>query len=131
MTCRISWTLVTICVALGAVGQSSAQPGVSACKLNAERCHAGIPSPLCIELQQRCGRTPGGTASAPLSRLGKVPNIPRPVDPMDMPQCAGDEEIVLVPTCQCELDPGDAATNNEACAGCTSDGVRMECQKTH
>jgi hypothetical protein len=95
------------------LGQSLAQPDNAACRLYAARCQGGINSPLCTRLQQRCGKL------SPLS------------DPTEMPDCDPDQEIVIVPTCQCAttLDTGNATGHTEGCASCSSDGLRFECQK--
>jgi hypothetical protein len=112
---KVTWALVTFGVVLAGFGQSLAQPDDAACRLYAARCQGGIKSPLCTRLQQHCGKL------SPLS------------DPTEMPACDPDQEIVIVPACQCTpaLDTGDAAGHNEGCASCTSDGLRFECQKAH
>jgi hypothetical protein len=108
--------LVVFCLILAGLGQALAQPSSDvACKLYAVRCQGGITSPLCTRLQQRCGK---------LSQLD---------DPVEMPDCDRDQEIVIVPTCQsaATLDTGEPAGHNEGAASCTADGLRFECQKAH
>ena len=113
MTSKSAWTLIAFCVISGGATRSSAQPNAAACRVYLPRCVSGSNTPLCIRLQQLCGK------------------LSMPVDPMEVPDCGKDQEIVMVPTCRCgtALDTDATVGNNEGCTSCTSDGLRLECQK--
>jgi hypothetical protein len=116
LTSTIAWVLITLCLIYEGYGRASAVADITACRFYAFRCGSGgANTPFCTLLRQRCEKEFN------------------PVDPMEMPYCGKDEEIVIVPTCQCRV-AGDAdATvgNNEGCTSCTTDGIRLECQKSH
>ena len=116
----------------GAGGSALAQPGDITCQGYAARCQGHANTPICTQLRQRCGSgAAGGTyIQAP---TGNKPDMPQLDTPTDMPDCGPNEEMVMVPTCQCATPPvaGNAPDAGDACAACTSDGMRMECQPAH
>lgn len=120
--------LVAVGLMFGTAGHAPAQPGDTACGSYRAHCQGRSNTALCAELQQHCGNSVGGTASIQPPG-GKAQAMPQLDSPTDVPDCTKDQELVMVPTCQCgsPLDAGGSADN--ACASCTTDGVRMECQE--
>jgi hypothetical protein len=122
-------TLSIVSLTLCMVGNATAQHSDKACASYASSCQGRLASPLCVQLQKRCGATAGGAASiqSPDNHAQGMPDLDHPTE---MPDCPAGQEMVMVPTCQCStpFNAGDAPTDNGACASCTADGVRMECQ---
>jgi hypothetical protein len=114
---------------LGLVGNATAQRSDPACASYASSCRGRLASPICVQLQKRCGAPNSGAASiqSPDSNMQGMPQLDAPTE---MPDCPNGQEMVMVPTCQCAtpLGTGDASGDGGACASCTPDGVRMECQ---
>lgn len=114
---------------LGAFGSATAQRSDKACASYASSCQGRLASPLCVQWQKRCGAPTNGAASiqSPDSNTQSMPELNNPTE---MPECPSGQEMVMVPTCQCATPLGarDAPGDNGACASCTPDGVRMECQ---
>lgn len=123
--------MLASCQAVMAASEAAiAQPGDLACKYYNARCQAGLKSPLCTQLQQRCeaatGKAgPNPSRAAGASGQGALDNL------LTMPDCGPGEEVVMVPTCLCDTAPdqGGAAAGDSECASCSSDGVRLACQK--
>lgn len=115
---------------LGMAGHASAQGGAG-CGFYQAHCQGRIKPARCTELQQRCGGSAGGSAS--IHSPGDTPRaMPQLDSPTDVPDCTKDQELVMVPTCQCESPPlQEGGSADDACASCTADGVRMECQAVH
>jgi hypothetical protein len=126
---RIGRIFLILSLTFGVVGNATAQRGDKACASYASSCQGRLASPLCVQLQKRCGATTGGAASiqSPDSTTQGMPELDQPTE---MPDCPNGQEMVMVPTCQCAtpLGMGGAPDDNGACASCTPDGVRMECQ---
>ena len=114
---------------LGVAGDATAQHNDKACASYASSCRGRLASPLCVQLQKRCGASGDGAASiqSPDSNTQGMPELDKPTE---MPDCPTGQEIVMVPTCQCAtpLGTGEPPGDNGACASCSPDGVRMECQ---
>jgi hypothetical protein len=109
---------------------ATAQHDDKACASYASGCGGRLASPLCVQLQKRCAASGGGAASiqSPDSNTQGMPDLDKPTE---MPDCPAGQEMVMVPTCQCVTPPigaGEASGDNGACASCSPDGVRMECQ---
>jgi hypothetical protein len=120
--------LVAVGLMLGTAGHAPAQPDDIACGSYRALCQARPNAGMCAKIQQKCGSAAGGTASIqPHGAKGRA--MPQLDSPTDVPDCTKDQELVMVPTCQCgsPLDAGGSA--DSACASCTTDGVRMECQE--
>jgi hypothetical protein len=125
----IGRTFLILSLTLSAVGNAAAQHVDKACASYAASCRGRLASPLCLQLQKRCGASTDGAASIqpPDSNAQGMPELDKPTE---MPDCPAGQEMVMVPTCQCAtpLVTGDAPGDNGPCASCTPDGVRMECQ---
>jgi hypothetical protein len=121
--------LISFCMLFAVVGHASGQPGDAACKSYEARCQGRGNSPLCVQLRQRCGGAAGAAASLP-SSIGDAHGMTELDSPTEMPDCARGQELVMVPTCQCDasIEPGAARGDDGSCATCTRDGVRMECR---
>jgi hypothetical protein len=126
----VAQVLVAWGVALGVAGPASAQTNNTDCGLYHTSCHGVTTPPVCAQLQTQCAAPARGTASTPV--LGRRAGMPQLDAPTALPDCAEGQELVMVPTCQCDtpLDAGTTATGNATCASCTSDGYRIECQNT-
>jgi hypothetical protein len=122
-------TFLILSLALSVVGNATAQRSDKACASYASSCRGRLASPLCVQLQKRCGAPTDGAASiqSPDSNTQGMPELDKPTE---MPDCPAGQEMVMVPTCQCAtpLGTGGASGDDGACASCTPDGVRMECQ---
>jgi hypothetical protein len=131
-TNRLVRALLAIGLMFGAAGQASAQAVGAACAAYQADCQGQRKSPLCAKLQQRCGGAASGAASVQ-SPNGNKSAASQLDNPTDMPDCTADQEIVVVPTCQCgsPLATGDAGGDNGVCSSCTSDGMRLECRPAH
>ena len=115
---------------LAIAGPALAQSGAAACGSYQSLCQ-GRPKPgLCAQLQQRCGGSADGAASIQPHGDQSL-TMPQLDNPTDMPDCTKDQELVMVPTCQCESALDTAGSGDNACGTCTTDGVRMECQNAH
>jgi len=109
---------------------ASAQPLPGACRDYAARCPSGTVLPACIPLRAQCEGA--GRAVPPgQSQAGNTPPAPPAPAPLAMPACAENEELVMVPTCQCDIALGDDAAGDAdtSCASCSPDGFKMACQK--
>lgn len=125
----ISRTFLLLSLTLSMVGNATAQRSDPACATYASSCKGRLASPLCVQLQKRCGAPTAGAASvqSPDSNTQGMPQLDQPTE---MPDCPNGQEMVMVPTCQCAtpLGTGDAPGDSGACTSCSPDGVRMECQ---
>lgn len=119
----ISWAVLAPC-------QLNAQPGAG-CSPQAMTCK-GITNPaLCAALQRRCGAGTGTQRPAPNAQDDQSADPSRQQGLTELPDCADNEELVMVPTCRCgESDEAvGAAAGNGGCTTCTDSGVRMACEK--
>jgi hypothetical protein len=127
----VARVLVVCGVTLGAAGHASAQTNGVNCEFYDTRCRGVTSPPMCAQLRTQCAASAHGTTSTQ-SIPGRRAGMPQLDAPTTLPDCAEGLEMVMVPTCQCEtpLDAGTTAAGNSACASCTSDGYRIECQST-
>lgn len=131
------WVLIGVCVTLSLSSHASlAQQSVDACRYYDAQCKGGATSPICAQLKRRCGAAAGATSGGPAkqSQSGNATDMPQLDSPMELPDCTQDQEMVMVPTCQCATPgetggvAGGGVAGDNACSNCTANGVRMECQ---